>query len=218
MKRHQRLLGAVFFGICILCTAFPAGATKAGLEDAKKKRTALEEEKRKTEDIIKNLESLKTDAAAYVKKLDANLAKAVMSIGAVKAVEIGDGCAVSGRRGSENNDPFRRSEGRTVKASNHAGGILGGISDGSSIVIRAHVKPTPSISRTQETVNRCGEEINLSVRGRHDPVIVPRAVVVMECMTALTVLDAMLLNLSARMESLLDFYGSSPLISQCDGK
>jgi len=73
MKRHQRLLGAVFFGICILCTAFPAGATKAGLEDAKKKRTALEEEKRKTEDIIKNLESLKTDAAAYVKKLDASL-------------------------------------------------------------------------------------------------------------------------------------------------
>ncbi len=151
-------------------------------------------------------------------KLDANLAKAVMSIGAVKAVEIGDGTAVSGRRGSENNDPFRRSEGQTVKASNHAGGILGGISDGSSIVIRAHVKPTPSISRTQETVNRCGEEINLSVRGRHDPVIVPRAVVVMECMTALTVLDAMLLNMSARMESLLDFYGSSPLISQCDGK
>lgn len=73
MKKHKRLLGAVFFGICILCAAFPAGATKAGLDDAKKKRTALEEEKKKTEDIIKNLESLKNDAAAYVKKLDASL-------------------------------------------------------------------------------------------------------------------------------------------------
>ena len=66
MKKHKRLLGAVFFGICILCAAFPAGATKAGLDDAKKKRTALEEEKKKTEDIIKNLESLKNDAADAV--------------------------------------------------------------------------------------------------------------------------------------------------------
>lgn len=139
-------------------------------------------------------------------KLDANLAKAVMSIGAVKAVEIGDGTAVSGRRGSENNDSFRRTQSRTVKATNHAGGILGGISDGSNVVIRAYVKPTPSIFRTQETVNRSGEEISVNIRGRHDPVIVPRAVVVMECMTALTVLDAMLLNMSARMDSLLDFY------------
>lgn len=73
MKRHKRLLGAVFLGICVLCTTFPAQATKSGLEDAKKKRTALEEEKKKTEDTIKNLESLKSDAAAYVKKLDASL-------------------------------------------------------------------------------------------------------------------------------------------------
>lgn len=73
MKRYKRLFGTMFFGIFILCTAFPAGATKVGLEDAKKKRTALEEEKKKTEDAIKNLESLKSDAAAYVKKLDASL-------------------------------------------------------------------------------------------------------------------------------------------------
>ena len=139
-------------------------------------------------------------------KLDANLAKAVMSIGAVKAVEIGDGCLVSARRGSENNDGFRMGNGVPVKSTNHAGGILGGISDGDTIHIRAHVKPTPSIYRTQRTVNRSGGEIEVNIKGRHDPVIVPRAVVVLECMTALTVLDAMLLNLSARMDSIVKFY------------
>lgn len=139
-------------------------------------------------------------------KLDANLAKAVMSIGAVKAVEIGDGCLVSARRGSENNDGFRMENGVPVKSTNHAGGILGGISDGDTIHIRAHVKPTPSIYRTQRTVNRSGGEIEVNIKGRHDPVIVPRAVVVLECMTALTVLDAMLLNLSARMDSIVKFY------------
>ena len=139
-------------------------------------------------------------------KLDASLAKAVMSIGAVKAVEIGDGSLVSKRLGSENNDAFRMYNGKISKASNHAGGILGGISDGDIVVVRAHVKPTPSIFRTQKTVNQSGEEIEINIKGRHDPVIVPRAVVVMECMTALTVLDAMLLNLSARMDSIVEFY------------
>ncbi len=141
-------------------------------------------------------------------KLDANLAKAVMSVGAVKAVEIGDGCLVSRRRGSENNDAFRMANGKVRKATNHAGGILGGISDGDMIVVRAYVKPTASIFRTQQTVNQSGEEIDINIKGRHDPVIVPRAVVVMECMTALTVLDAMLLNLSARMDSIVRFYRS----------
>lgn len=139
-------------------------------------------------------------------KLDANLAKAVMSIGAVKAVEIGDGALVSTRLGSENNDAFRMNEGRVVKSTNHAGGILGGISDGSSILIRAHVKPTPSIFRTQQTVNRDREEIDIQIKGRHDPIIVPRAVVVMECMTAITVLDAMMVNMSARLDSMMEFY------------
>lgn len=140
-------------------------------------------------------------------KLDANLAKAVMSIGAVKAVEIGDGHEVSRHRGSENNDSFQMREGKAVKVSNHAGGILGGISDGDTIVVRAYVKPTPSIFRTQQTVSQSGESMEIKIKGRHDPVIVPRAVVVMECMTALTVLDAMMLNLSARMENLTAFYG-----------
>ena len=139
-------------------------------------------------------------------KLDANLAKAIMSIGAVKAVEIGDGCQVSSRSGRQNNDCYRANNGHVVKQSNHAGGILGGISDGDNIVIRAHVKPTPSIFLTQQTVNTEGEEIDINIKGRHDPIIVPRAVVVMECMTALTILDAMLLNMSAKMDSLLAFY------------
>lgn len=139
-------------------------------------------------------------------KLDANLAKAIMSIGAVKAVEIGDGCQVSRRTGSENNDFFCLKDGEVSKRTNHAGGILGGISDGSRILIRAHVKPTPSIFRTQQTVNKAGEEIDINIKGRHDPIIVPRAVVVMECMTALTLLDAMLVNMSARVDRIKDFY------------
>lgn len=139
-------------------------------------------------------------------KLDACLAKAIMSIGAVKAVEIGDGCQVSSRLGSENNDGFCSRDGRPAKATNHAGGILGGISDGSPLVIRAHVKPTPSIFKTQRTISQSGEEIDVQIKGRHDPIIVPRAVVVMECMTAITVLDAMMVNMSSRLSSLVDFY------------
>lgn len=139
-------------------------------------------------------------------KLDALLAQAAMSIGAVKAVEIGDGTAVSARCGSENNDAFRMDRGQVAKATNHAGGILGGISDGSDILLRAHVKPTPSIYAPQRTVDDSGHDIDLQIKGRHDPVIVPRAVVVLECMTAVTILDAMLSNLCCRMDSLERFY------------
>ena len=139
-------------------------------------------------------------------KLDANLAKAVMSIGAVKAVEIGDGSKVSSKYGNENNDAFRMKENEVTKTTNHAGGILGGISDGSTVVVRAHVKPTPSIMLTQQTVNQSGSDIDINIQGRHDPIIVPRAVVVMECMTAITVLDAMLINMSAKLGSVVDFY------------
>lgn len=139
-------------------------------------------------------------------KLDANLARAVMSIGAVKAVEIGDGVEVSSRRGSENNDAFRMQNGRVLKSTNHAGGILGGISDGSQILLRAHIKPTPSIFSQQDTVNKDGEEITISIKGRHDPVIVPRAVVVVESMAAITLLDALLVNAGARMEHLKSIY------------
>lgn len=139
-------------------------------------------------------------------KLDANLSKAVMSIGAVKAVEIGDGIAVSKSCGSENNDHFEIRDGRIVKKTNHAGGILGGISDGSTIILRAHVKPTPSIFSEQDTVNNQKEEIKIAIRGRHDPVIVPRAVVVVESMIAITLLDEMMKNMSSRLNDLKTFY------------
>ena len=132
-----------------------------------------------------------------------------MSIGAVKAFEIGDGTEVSSRLGSANNDSFTLKDGTVTKKTNHAGGILGGISDGDQIILRAHIKPTPSIYKTQETINRKGEEISVNIKGRHDPIIVPRAVVVVETMTALTVLDLMLENMHSRMDYLKKIYPSS---------
>lgn len=142
-------------------------------------------------------------------KLDANLAKAIMSIGGVKAVEIGDGIDVSTSTGSNNNDAFQNKDGIISKKTNHAGGILGGISDGSRLILRAHVKPTPSIFSPQETINRDGENITVEIKGRHDPVIVPRAVVVVEAMTALTLLDACMLNMTARVDYMKEFYHKS---------
>lgn len=133
-------------------------------------------------------------------KLDACLAKAVMSIGAVKGFEIGDGFAASRSCGSENNDSFYTDgDGAVHKRTNHSGGILGGISDGSDIMLRAAFKPTPSIARQQQTVNRSNENVDIAIRGRHDPVVVPRAVVVVEAMAALTVLDLLLIGRSSRV-------------------
>lgn len=139
-------------------------------------------------------------------KLDANLAKALMSIGAVKAVEIGDGIKVASAKGSTNNDAFSNENGTISKLTNHSGGILGGMSDGSPIVLRAYVKPTPSIYATQQTVNKNMENIDINIKGRHDPIIVPRAVVVMESMVAITLLDSMMVNMSAKIDSLEKFY------------
>ncbi len=132
-------------------------------------------------------------------KLDACLAKAVMSIGAVKGFEIGDGFAAAQSCGSANNDVFYADEdGAVRKKTNHSGGILGGISDGSDIVLRAAFKPTPSIARQQQTINRDRENVEIEIHGRHDPVIVPRAVVVVEAMAALTVADLLLCGRCAR--------------------
>lgn len=139
-------------------------------------------------------------------KLDANLAKAMLSIGAVKGFEIGDGFAVAQATGEKNNDAFFVENGRVQKKTNHAGGVLGGMSDGSEIVFRVAVKPTPSISQPQQTVTTKGEETKIEIHGRHDPVIVPRAVVVVESMAAITLVDALLCNMSARMDAVADFY------------
>ena len=121
-------------------------------------------------------------------KLDALIASAMMGIGAVKGVEIGDGFAVAGMFGSENNDPLTKDG----FSSNHAGGILGGISSGQDIVVRISVKPTPSIEKTQKTRDIYGNTTEISVKGRHDPCIVPRIVPVAEAMLALVLIDCML--------------------------
>ena len=140
-------------------------------------------------------------------KLDALLAGNIFSIGAVKGVEIGAGFAVAGKSGSENNDEFYMDAlGKVKKRTNFAGGILGGISDGDDIVIRAAIKPTPSIFQSQKTVNRQGENIDIQIKGRHDPVIMPRAVVVVEAMTALTLVDRLFVNMTSRMDRICDFY------------
>lgn len=141
-------------------------------------------------------------------KLDANLAKAMLSIGAVKGFEIGDGFKVADTKGSINNDSFHTKDGRITKDTNHAGGVLGGMSDGSKIIFRAAVKPTPSISQPQSTVTKDGENTEMIIKGRHDPVIVPRAVVVVESMAAITILDLLFTNMSARMDKLKSFYGT----------
>ncbi len=143
-------------------------------------------------------------------KCSANLAKAICSIGAVKGFEIGDGFLAAKAKGSENNDVFfAESDGQIKKETNHAGGILGGISDGSPIIFRAAIKPTPSISQIQKTVNRQHENVDLAIKGRHDPVIVPRAVVVVESMAAIAIADMLLSSMTSRMDRIKAFFQTS---------
>jgi len=139
-------------------------------------------------------------------KLDANLAKGIMSIGAIKGVEIGAGFEAAKMVGSQDNDNFYIEQSEIRKTSNNAGGILGGLSDGSEIILRAAFKPTPSISATQQTISKMGENIDVNIKGRHDPIIVPRGVVVVESMAAITVLDMLFANMSARMDRFTEFY------------
>lgn len=178
-------------------------------------------------------------------KLDARLAEGIMSIGAVKAVEIGDGVAASKALGSENNDSFFTVEAlpesrrgdisieevgesdesddserggteedyflennliRLKKKTNHSGGILGGMSDGSELILRACFKPTPSIGKPQNTVKENGEATAIKIMGRHDPTVVERAAVVVEAMTAIVILDCLLENMSARIENIKKVY------------
>ncbi|NLO31131.1 MAG: chorismate synthase [Methanosarcina mazei] len=126
-------------------------------------------------------------------RLDADLAKALMSIPAVKGFEIGAGFEAARMRGSEMNDSFLMEDGRVTCSSNNAGGILGGISSGLDIVCRVAVKPTPSISKLQQTVDlTTRENAEIAIKGRHDPTIPPRMVPVAEAMVALVLADHML--------------------------
>jgi chorismate synthase len=126
-------------------------------------------------------------------KLDADLGKALLSIGAVKGVEIGAGFEAARLKGSEMNDPFYLDEGRLRTRTNNAGGILGGISTGEPIRCRLAVKPTASIAKPQRSVDlQKMEEVDLRIQGRHDPCICPRIVPVAEAMVALVLVDHLL--------------------------
>ena len=135
-------------------------------------------------------------------KLDAQLASAMMGINAAKAIEIGEGIASTSLKGSQNND------GITPNGfnSNHAGGILGGISNGDDIVVKTHFKPTPSIFQEQDTINTQNEAIKFELKGRHDPCVAIRGSIVTEAMMALVLADMILLNMGKKMEHIQKIY------------
>lgn len=135
-------------------------------------------------------------------KLDGVLASAMMGLNAVKAVEIGDGVLSSRTLGSRNNDEIRS----TGFESNHAGGILGGISNGDEIIVNIYFKPTPSIFIEQHTVTTSNEEVDFSLKGRHDPCVAIRGSVVCESMAALVIADMLLLNMGSNMVGLHKYY------------
>ena len=135
-------------------------------------------------------------------KLDSALANAMMSINAVKAVDIGNGIESVSLRGNQNNDQIRSNGFRT----NHSGGILGGISNGDDIELQVYFKPTPSIFIEQESVNIHNENVNYSLKGRHDPCVATRGSVVAQSMLAIVLVDMVLLNMGAKIDHLKKIY------------
>ena len=135
-------------------------------------------------------------------KLDSQIANAMMSINAVKAVEIGDGTLSSRVKGYDNNDQIRKDGFKT----NHSGGILGGISNGDDINVKVYFKSTPSIFIEQETVDIHNNEVDCSLKGRHDPCVAVRGSVVAESMMSLVLADMALLNMSSKMENVKKVY------------
>jgi chorismate synthase len=127
-------------------------------------------------------------------KLEALLGHAILSVGAVRGVEIGTGFEATRMRGSQYNDEPFMDGGRMRTRTNHAGGIAGGISNGMEIVVRAAMRPPASIARPQKTVDAAGGEVTVEIEGRHDPCIVPRAVPVIEAMTALVLADCLIVQ------------------------
>jgi chorismate synthase len=137
-------------------------------------------------------------------KMDAQLANAMMSINAVKGVEIGDGAKSATVLGSQNNDPIRK-DGFTT---NHSGGILGGITNGEDIDVKVYFKSTPSIFQNQQTVDIHGNEVECALKGRHDPCVAIRGSIVAESMAAVVVADMILLNMGRTIKNLKLVYGS----------
>ncbi len=132
-------------------------------------------------------------------RFEADLAKAVMSINAVKGFDIGSGYAAASARGSEHNDPFRMENGKLRTTSNHSGGVQGGITNGQDIYFRTFFKPVATLMKDQVSVDRDGKEVVLKGKGRHDVCVVPRAVPIVEAMAAITIADFYLRNLAARI-------------------
>ncbi|MBR1736694.1 MAG: chorismate synthase [Firmicutes bacterium] len=139
-------------------------------------------------------------------KLDASLAKAILSIGATKGIEFGIGFEAGKIYGSQNNDEMYCEDGKIIKFTNNSGGILGGMSDGDKIVFRTVFKPTPSIAQAQKTVDIHGNEKVIEIKGRHDPIVTARAVVVVEAMTAVTIADCIMKNCCSRIEYIKKMY------------
>lgn len=169
---------------------------------------ALIERAKKSKDSVGGIIELRAEGLPaglgdpVYEKLNANLAKGILSIPACRGIEFGAGFASANMSGSEHNDLFDRSiDGRIITTTNHSGGILAGISTGMPLFLRAAFKPTSSIGKTQHTVNKKGEfsEFTLPEGSRHDPALVLRAVPVVEAMAALVLADAMLLNRTAKL-------------------
>ena len=160
----------------------------------------------KIDELRKEQDSIGGIAEIYVKnmpvgigepifdRLKAELAKSMFSIPAVTGVEFGAGFLTAFRKGSENNDLFYNDSGQIKTKTNNHGGILGGISTGMPIVFRAAIKPTSSISKEQQTIDRDGNEQTMQVKGRHDPCLVPRFIPIAEAMTAIVLLDQIMIH------------------------
>jgi chorismate synthase len=145
-------------------------------------------------------------------KLEADLAKGMLSLPASKGFEIGSGFRATAMRGSEHNDAFEMREGKVGTATNRSGGVQGGITNGESIFFRVGFKPTATIAREQKTVTAAGEEMTLAARGRHDPCVLPRAVPIVEAMAALVLCDHAL-----RQRAISDF-GMEPAGAERHGR
>ena len=172
----------------------------------------------KANEMIKLIESVKADGdtiggviTAVVKgcpvglgepefgKLHATLGAAMLSINAVKGFEYGEGFLSANKRGSELNDIFKTENGKVITTTNHSGGIQGGISNGQDIYFRVAFKPVATLLREQHTIDKDGKEVILKAKGRHDPCVLPRAVPMVEAMTACVLLDHFLLNFSTKI-------------------
>lgn len=178
--------------------ALPGGApnlVRCPDPDAAARMVALVEEVRRARDSIGGVAEVVARGLPaglgepVFDKLKADLAKALFSIPAVIGVELGSGFSGARRRGSEHNDAFVAEGDRVRTASNHHGGVLGGISSGMPIVLRAAVKPTSSLPRPQASVTRAGEPTTVETRGRHDPCLLPRFVPIAEAMVAIVLAD-----------------------------